>query len=66
MLFRSGVSWDDVKAFCEWLTKRERSSGALPESMHYRLPTDTEWSVAVGLDSTVFPQGAKMPLGMLN
>jgi len=46
-----GVSWDDVKAFCEWLTKRERGSGALPESMHYRLPTDTEWSVAVGLDS---------------
>src|SRR6266481_6033667 len=46
-----GVSWNDVKAFCEWLTKRERGSGALPESMHYRLPTDTEWSVAVGLDS---------------
>ena len=27
-----GVSWDDVKAFCEWLTKRERGSGALPKS----------------------------------
>ena len=46
-----GVSWDDVKAFCEWLTKRERGSGALPKSMNYRLPTDIEWSVAVGLDS---------------
>ncbi|HKB89622.1 MAG TPA: SUMF1/EgtB/PvdO family nonheme iron enzyme [Opitutaceae bacterium] len=46
-----GVSWDDAKAFCEWLTKQERGSGALPEGMHYRLPTDEEWSVAVGLDS---------------
>jgi hypothetical protein len=46
-----GVSWDDAKAFCEWLTKRERASRALPEGMQYRLPTDQEWSVAVGLDS---------------
>jgi Sulfatase-modifying factor enzyme 1 len=46
-----GVSWDDAKAFCEWLTKRERSSGGLPEGLEYRLPTDEEWSVAVGLDS---------------
>jgi formylglycine-generating enzyme required for sulfatase activity len=46
-----GVSWYDAKAFCEWLTKRERGSGALPEGVHYRLPTDEEWSIAVGLDS---------------
>src|ERR1700736_3240698 len=69
-----GVSWDDVKAFCEWLTKRERGSGALPESMHYRLPIDIEWSVAVGLDSepgdtpeeksskiNLYPWGTKWP-----
>jgi len=46
-----GVSWADAKAFCEWLTKRERGSGVLPKDVHYRLPTDQEWSVAVGLDS---------------
>jgi len=46
-----GVSWDDATAFCEWLTKREHTSGALPEGVQYRLPTDQEWSVAVGLDS---------------
>jgi formylglycine-generating enzyme required for sulfatase activity len=46
-----GVSWEDAKAFCDWLTKRERSSGGLPDGMEYRLPTDQEWSIAVGLDS---------------
>lgn len=46
-----GVSWDDAKAFCAWLTKRERLTGALPEGVLYRLPTDQEWSVAVGLVS---------------
>jgi hypothetical protein len=46
-----GVSWDDAKAFCAWLTKRERDSGALPEDSLYRLLTDEEWSIAVGLDS---------------
>jgi formylglycine-generating enzyme required for sulfatase activity len=69
-----GVSWDDAKAFCEWLTKRERGSGSLPEGMHYRLPTDEEWSIAVGLDSEagntpqekdsmikLYPWGTKWP-----
>jgi formylglycine-generating enzyme required for sulfatase activity len=45
-----GVSWEDAKAFCDWLTKRERSSGGLPDGMEYRLPTDQEWSIAAGLD----------------
>jgi formylglycine-generating enzyme required for sulfatase activity len=44
-----GVSWDDAKAFCEWLTKRETASKTLSEGMEYRLPTDQEWSVAGGL-----------------
>lgn len=44
-----GVSWDDARAFCEWLTVRERAAGRLPADREYRLPTDYEWSVAVGL-----------------
>src|SRR5271166_310397 len=44
-----GVSWYDAKAFCDWLTKSEHSSGRLPKEMTYRLPTDAEWSTAVGL-----------------
>jgi formylglycine-generating enzyme required for sulfatase activity len=43
------VSWDDAKAFCEWLTQKERQEGRLGEGLAYRLPTDAEWSVAVGL-----------------
>lgn len=35
------VSWDDAQAFCQWLSRKE--------GRHYRLPTDREWSVAVGI-----------------
>jgi len=35
------VSWEDAKAFCEWLSQKE---GKL-----YRLPTDHEWSLAAGI-----------------
>jgi formylglycine-generating enzyme required for sulfatase activity len=35
------VSWEDAKAFCQWLSAKE--------GREYRLPTDAEWSLAVGL-----------------
>lgn len=44
----TNVSWDDSKAFCVWLTQVERTAGRLSEKQKYRLPTDAEWSVAVG------------------
>ena len=44
-----GVSWNDAKKFCEWLTGREQGSGALPRGQVYRLPTDAEWSAGAGL-----------------
>lgn len=37
------VSWNDGRAFCEWLTKREQAAGRLPNGMEYRLPTEAEW-----------------------
>jgi formylglycine-generating enzyme required for sulfatase activity len=44
-----GVNWYDAKKFCEWLTLREQDTGTLPRGRVYRLPTDAEWSAAVGL-----------------
>ncbi len=35
------VTWEDAKAFCQWLSAKE--------GREYRLPTDAEWSLAVGL-----------------
>jgi len=37
------VSWEDATAFCAWLSAKEGKS--------YRLPTDHEWSCAVGIGS---------------
>jgi hypothetical protein len=43
------VSWEDAENFCAWLTKKEQAEGRLQPSQSYRLPTDLEWSAAVGL-----------------
>ena len=51
------VSWDEAQAFCQWLTKKEHVEGKLPADMRYRLPTDAEWSVVVGLG----PENGKTP-----
>lgn len=45
-----GVSREDAEAFCRWLTESERSEGRLTAKQAYRLPTRTEWNLAVGLD----------------
>jgi formylglycine-generating enzyme required for sulfatase activity len=36
-----GVSYEDAVAFCDWLSKKE--------NRFFRLPTDHEWSAAVGI-----------------
>lgn len=47
-----GVSWNDANAFCDWLTQKERATGKLASSQSYRLPTDAEWSRAIGLSES--------------
>jgi hypothetical protein len=43
------VSWNDASAFCAWLTETERAAGEISAKEFYRLPTDEEWSRAVGI-----------------
>ena len=69
------VSWNDAVAFCRWLTEKERAEGKLSAGQEFRLPTDAEWSQAVGLPAesgatpedkdrkieNVYPWGAGYP-----
>src|ERR1700726_5063467 len=52
------VNWFDAVAFCKWLTEKERDENLLEDRQSYRLPTDREWSLAVGLqnETGVTPQ----------
>jgi formylglycine-generating enzyme required for sulfatase activity len=43
------VTWEETNAFCAWLTAKEHEKKVLPANMVYQLPSDLEWSAAVGL-----------------
>ena len=53
------VSMEDGRAFCAWLTEKDRSAGLLKGGAGYRLPTDDEWSSAVG--PSKYPWGDTWP-----
>jgi formylglycine-generating enzyme required for sulfatase activity len=47
------VNYEDAQGFCRWLSTKEGST--------YRLPTDSEWSAAVG--KMTYPWGNSFPPG---
>lgn len=56
------LSYADALEFCEWLTRRERSAGRLPEDWEFRLPGSDEWLLLARCGTTrEFPWGDAMP-----
>jgi len=57
------ISRQDAEAFCRWLTEKERKTGRLLPGQVYRLPTDREWSAAMGVlnEPGDFPADRKFP-----
>ena len=63
-----GISALDANAFCRWLTKKGRGTGELEPGQEYRLPTDREWSAAMGVTGEAgdFPQDRRFPDGVFS
>lgn len=51
------LTFGEAVDFTDWLTKKEHESGVLPREFRYRLPTDSEWTVAVGYGT--YPWGIR-------
>lgn len=71
-----GITLQDAKSFCAWLTDKERNQKKITQTQAYRLPTQLEWDTAVGLlrtrkpdlavdeqvqDDQAFPWGTRWP-----
>ena len=40
------LTWHDARAYCEWLTRKWRTSGKISPTEQVRLPTEPEWERA--------------------
>ena len=71
-----GITLQDAKLFCAWLTDKERAANKINVAQSYRLPTQVEWDAAVALlrtrkpdltvdeqvlDERTFPWGMRWP-----
>lgn len=61
-----GVNWFDARSFCAWLTEKERKEGIIAEDQEYRLPTDSEWSLAAGNQTYAWGEQWPPPVGAGN
>lgn len=50
-----GITLQDARAFCSWLTDEERATKRINVAQSYRLPTQDEWDAAVVLTRTRKP-----------
>lgn len=61
------ISWEDAIRFAIWLTRRERALGLISDTARYRLPTESEWMLALqgpaipGQRHPAFPWGDQWP-----
>lgn len=55
------VSWHEAMGFCTELTRRERSSGRLPQGYAFTLPTEAQWEFACRAGS-----GARFSFGEID
>lgn len=56
------LTFEDMLAFANWLTQRERQAARLPDEWFYRLPTCSEWSqMALTGHQKRYPWGYSLP-----
>lgn len=58
------VGWAEAEAFCAWLSQRERAAGLLSSNEGYRLPTNSEWSAALGQAHRPLPSANTVNFGV--
>ena len=68
------IGWTDAVVFCDWLTNKERDERIIGPKEKYRLPSDYEWSCAVGIGQAhneeepfkkiegIYPWGREWPI----
>ena len=52
------ISWARATQFCEELTKLEKDADRLPPGWYYRLPSEAQWQLAYGEDTTPLAQSS--------